>query len=309
MAHKVQKLGRGVGRVVLAIEDPRERFEQILTDTEALLGLTITIHDLAGIFTTESGQSLLASERRSHRHSYCMALRKKRQGWDRKCVVHCSHFVNGELRKQQRPFVHACWKGVNEAAVPIVREQVHLATIFGGVFRMEKDARRKDDQTFPEPVQLLLGELAILAVERVDALCRVLETVGQGLLGLVEQDRRIGSGEGDREAEIRRFIHYRAHQRLALGHLAQALHLSESRTSHLVSELFGQPFKELLIEERIRRARSLLVGSTLTLGVIAERIGLQNEYYFSRLFKNRTGEPPGKFRNRHHPGIRWTREG
>jgi two-component system response regulator YesN len=60
--------------------------------------------------------------------------------------------------------------------------------------------------------------------------------------------------------------------------------------------MFGRPFQELLIEERINRARTLLLSTDLTAGQVARRVGMPNEYHFNRTFKRLVGVPPGQFR-------------
>lgn len=133
---------------------------------------------------------------------------------------------------------------------------------------------------------------------RLESIGRVLTALGHGLLNELDQRRRLDRLERGRKTEIRRFIHYHVHQPVKLRDLAGALFLSPSRTSHLVRELFGRSFKELLIRERIGRARSLLMSSDFTLSTIAQRVGFTDEYYLNRAFKKIVGMPPGRFRKR-----------
>ena len=49
---------------------------------------------------------------------------------------------------------------------------------------------------------------------------------------------------------------------------------------------------EYIIEYRIKQAKKLLLEDKYYIYEIAERVGLSNEYYFSRLFKQRTGFSP-----------------
>lgn len=277
-------------------QDPADRVEQILNDAEELLDLTLSVHDRSGIFATMEGQSLLAEKRRMHRHPFCQAGRFQRPGWNQNCVAHCRDFVNQQLVDKQRPFVHLCWKGVREAAAPIVRDGVHLATLFGGLFRGHGADVRASVGKFPRDVKRMHQSLPVTDRKHLESVCRALTTLGQGLLVYLEQYRQLDTSEPDRKTEVLRFIHYHAHQQAALTDLARALHLSPSRTSHLVRELFDRSFKQLLIGERIRRARSMLASSSLPVRTVAERVGMPNEYYFNRLFKQHTGLPPGAYR-------------
>ena len=99
-----------------------------------------------------------------------------------------------------------------------------------------------------------------------------------------------------RKAEIRRYIRYNAAQRIALADLARELHLSPSRTSHAVRDLFGKSFRDLLRDERIQRAKYLLQSTDYPVGQIARQVGMPDEYHFNRTFKACVGTPPGRFR-------------
>ena len=132
--------------------------------------------------------------------------------------------------------------------------------------------------------------------ERGRRLGRTLSALAHGLLMQFEQMQQDAPPARTRMAQVRRFLRYRAGEEVRLADLAAELHLSESRTSHVVSEMFGRPFQELLREERISRARTLLLSTDLTAGQVARRVGMPNEYHFNRTFKRLVGVPPGQFR-------------
>jgi two-component system response regulator YesN len=106
----------------------------------------------------------------------------------------------------------------------------------------------------------------------------------------------ISQANADRNGAIRNYIYKNASTHASLEDLAGELNLSVSRASHLVKELFGSSFQELLLNERINRAKNLLLSTGDSVKEIAVRIGLPDEYYFNRIFKKQTGLPPGKFR-------------
>ncbi|WP_461215166.1 helix-turn-helix transcriptional regulator [Lacticaseibacillus sp. GG6-2] len=83
---------------------------------------------------------------------------------------------------------------------------------------------------------------------------------------------------------------------LALSEIADHYHLSESHTSRLIKEHLGISFKDYLIQLRIRQAKSLLMESDQKVSDIAEQVGYKNVNTFIRVFKNATGQTPGKFR-------------
>ena len=59
-----------------------------------------------------------------------------------------------------------------------------------------------------------------------------------------------------------------------------------------IKEYFGKSFKELLIEERMRRAHLLLTKTDMPIGVVIRSVGYENESYFHREFRKRFDRSP-----------------
>jgi len=52
-----------------------------------------------------------------------------------------------------------------------------------------------------------------------------------------------------------------------------------------------------VIQTRLELARQLILESGLSLMDIADELGYQDLYFFSRQFKQRYGQPPSTYRN------------
>ncbi len=99
------------------------------------------------------------------------------------------------------------------------------------------------------------------------------------------------TSEGKRKKAIAAYIKSE-YKDGALGKLARRLYLSEPYLSGLVSRLFGKSFKALLVDERMRRAMTLTVDSSMPVGEIISSVGYENSSYFHREFKKRYGKSP-----------------
>jgi len=82
-----------------------------------------------------------------------------------------------------------------------------------------------------------------------------------------------------------------------LTELSRLLYLSEPYMSKLTYRLFGKNFKELLIDERMRRAINLLCESDQPISEIIQGVGYENASYFHREFKKRYAKTPLAIRN------------
>lgn len=79
--------------------------------------------------------------------------------------------------------------------------------------------------------------------------------------------------------------------------MAQSSGYSVSHFRSICQKITGQKPSDVLIKIRIERAKHLLRNSELSIGMIAESLGYENIYYFSRQFKEITGTTASGFRN------------
>ena len=79
--------------------------------------------------------------------------------------------------------------------------------------------------------------------------------------------------------------------------LARDLGISYSAFRHRFKQITGLPPGQYQIHIRLNQARRLLRNSPLSITDISEQLGFESIYYFSRLFKKKTGHSPLAFRN------------
>lgn len=85
---------------------------------------------------------------------------------------------------------------------------------------------------------------------------------------------------------------------VSLDQLAESLSLSAAYLSVYIKEKTGANFSEHLNGVRIRKAKDLLSGSSLSIQEISLQLGYSNVTSFNRMFKRMTGIPPGEYRKR-----------
>jgi len=93
----------------------------------------------------------------------------------------------------------------------------------------------------------------------------------------------------------RQIIDTRYDERLTLAQLASQAGLS---IPHFCTEFrrhFGAPPIAYLLQRRMRVAAMLLSGTALGVGEIGQRVGYDDPYHFSKLFKSCFGMPPSRF--------------
>jgi len=271
--------------------DATTRWEALLSDLERAFDVRITVHDMLGLLRDARDQ-LLITGRHLHPHPVCQR-RVARPPTSQRCSAYCVTEVNARALLERSAFAGTCWKGVREVVVPIFREGALALVLFAGAFR-DPAKRGPSRARFGAKIADTWRALPELDDARFATLSRLLFTIGTGVLA--EAEELIAGSAEDRRARILLFVHRHAHEAVKLADLARVLHLSASRASHAVGELFGMSFKQLIVRERLRRAQVLLKTSALSAAEIARRTGFGNPCYFSRLFRERVGVTPGAYR-------------
>ncbi len=269
--------------------------ETAIEELEKLLNISVTIVDRDGRFSDASGKLLFFRLRHSHRKNRICDL-----GFCKNCILHCRHAMNAEGEKKRKPFIHECWKGVKEIVVPMIWQDIHIGSFFAGTWRIPNMESPRNADRLPGAAIDAYRQLPQFDKTQAESLETILEIFVQGLLVNLEQARYPVSAADNRISVIKSYIAKNASIAPSLKKLANKLNLSSSRTSHLVKELFGISFQELLRIERITRAKTLLLSSDENAGEIAERIGFSDEYHFNKMFKKYVGIPPGRYRLREH---------
>lgn len=83
---------------------------------------------------------------------------------------------------------------------------------------------------------------------------------------------------------------------LSVGMAAREVHLNPVYFGRLFGQGMQRSFKQYLLEERIRLAKSLLKTTDDTITEICERVGIPNPSYFTQQFKKHVGCLPTEYR-------------
>lgn len=97
---------------------------------------------------------------------------------------------------------------------------------------------------------------------------------------------------------IRREISNSLYTKLDLSALAEKFYMSKSNVIRVFKKNYGVTPYEYLLSIKIEAAKSLLLGTQMTVKEIADRLSISDEHYFSTLFYKRVGLRPVDFRNK-----------
>lgn len=257
-------------------------YEAHLQAFESLAGCRLCVHDHARLFTDDKGKRLMNFDRGSHRvtHAICGATDREL------CLENCMHRLNRRIeRRHERCFLKRCPRGTIEVVAPLYRGENHVGTLFAGMWGA---CHSHAGHGLPMATREALRQLQM-----------TLPIIADGLLALCLRQQERALRENSRKAEIRDVISSHSRRSLSLTDLAAQLNLSPSRAGHLVKELFGESFIELLSHERLLTAQHFLVNSDYRMKEIALLCGMGSAEHFNRLFRQHSGQTPGEYRRRH----------
>ncbi|MDD5704605.1 MAG: AraC family transcriptional regulator [Kiritimatiellae bacterium] len=100
----------------------------------------------------------------------------------------------------------------------------------------------------------------------------------------------------ERLMRVSREIDAHLERPFTLKEMAKMAGLSPSRFNVLFIEAMGVPPLRHVQHLRMERARLLLLTTDLTVGEIALRVGVEDQFYFSRVFKKASGLSPQQYR-------------
>ena len=99
------------------------------------------------------------------------------------------------------------------------------------------------------------------------------------------------------------YINRNATKPLSISSLAAMFRMNRNEFSADFHRAFGIPPKQYICKRRMGQARMLLLSTALSVKQISYKVGYDNEFYFSRLFKKYTGNSPSDFRKHSNLGT------
>ena len=250
-----------------------DSLEPAIAEFEKAFDCKIMIHCHGRDFHGADGELLFPRIRLSHRKSF-PELCGKAHTRDYCPDYHYRRLPDQTLRDtERRIYVRHCRKGMVEVVSPLFRAGAHVATVYAGLWR------------------------APLPRETLKRLVKVLPVWADGLLVRASELRKTAQPHQEsRREQVAAFVARNYAKTVRTSDLAGALFLSTTHACHLVKQLFGVPFSQLVMNERLSHAKMMLADSRMSVARIAELCGFGSSEQFSRMFKRETGVSPRRFR-------------
>ncbi len=103
--------------------------------------------------------------------------------------------------------------------------------------------------------------------------------------------------------KMKEFLRNHATSKFKIETLCRYISRSESQTIKLFKEAYGITPYAYFLNVKIKLAKDMLLNTNLSVKQIANNLSFADEYYFSNVFKQKTGISPTKYRKRLHSAI------
>ena len=193
-----------------------------------------------------------------------------------------------EAVRSREVLLYRCHAGAHEIIAPVFIHGKCAGFLMIGQFRV--------DDTLPcggETLEGFYKQLPKFSPEKLSAITGLFRTLIDYItireLAVLQSDQL--------RLDIDRYIEQYGHEDIKLPDMAKKLGRSVSSISQFLRRNYGTGFKELLITHRLRLAESFWKSNPeATVAEAAFASGFQDQFYFSRLFRQRKGMTPGEYR-------------
>jgi transcriptional regulator GlxA family with amidase domain len=148
--------------------------------------------------------------------------------------------------------------------------------------------------------QLLTRAVRLIEARQQLAMLEARLVVRQALIGIYQQDalnQGVPAAPPDRRIEqIMAYLRGHPDRRISLAEAAALADLAPGYFSRLFTQTTGMSFRAFALQARLERARTLLDETTMPIGQIAQALGYEDIFLFSRQFKQQYGYSPRKTR-------------
>ena len=142
-------------------------------------------------------------------------------------------------------------------------------------------------EAYPEGYRSLYKQEDVLQI------AQWLNTLRDGLCQVLKNKRK--TYKDHVAASVQKYINSHLEDRLTLNEVAAVFGLSPNYLSALFKKNCGIGFSEYITQRKISLAKSLLLEEGLKIYEVADQLGFESAFYFSKVFKKVEGMSPRDF--------------
>ena len=267
----------------MVLEYDIDKLNAVLGDFYLATGVNISLYD---------ENFVLVGVRRRPSPRYCLAVQAKHGSCTDSDIT-----LLKQCQREKKLRMHRCHAGLLDIAVPILYGEIILGYIIFGQIKTEADfsaVREKIARLSLDTDEMahLYGELPYMENEKIRSIASIAEILARHIM-LENMMKPHLFSDIDCVTE---YIRTHLHERISVKTLCAKTHLSAGVLYRKFHSRFGCTVNEYINTKRVEEAVGLLQNTDLSIEGISERVGFSDASYFSRVFKQKMGASPLKFR-------------
>ncbi len=227
---------------------------------------------------------------------YCREVRKKAES---ECL-HCDRLAYSHAKNSAESYLYQCHAGMYEMVVPIRDRERLMGFLMMGQIRTLKTGQLTKDIVLhlknmgldAEQLMLLFNNTAVTDIALLKSYSRILKACAAYVL--TEKFIRI-QGE-PLSLRVEGFICENISKPLNINLLCSSFGIGKTTLCNEVKKGFNLTVNELIQQRRVEEAERLLQKTDAPINEIAERVGISDYNYFTKVFKKQTGVTPSVYR-------------
>ena len=264
-----------------------------MQDFYTLTGMKLAIFDsdYRELFCYPAAHCLFCGLMQSHPTAYVQCMDSNRRSFE-----HCKK--SGELQ------IYRCHAGLVEATAPLIDNGVIIGYImFGQVSDIPDTAERLQQlmevcrmYAIAEDIQQeACTAISYKSEQQIKAAAKILEacTFYVLLKGLIYFEKQQFLNK------LNAYIDKHITEDISVNSICEALCIGRSKLYEISSQYLGIGIAEYIKQQRLAKARELLINSDDSVSGIAQAVGFADYNYFCRVFKAEAGLPAKRYRELH----------
>ena len=258
--------------------------------------LHISILDLNGILNTPS--TGVCFENVIHSKKFCDIAKSTEKGY--RACLHCKSLANTQAITLKKPFYGHCIYGIYEAAMPVIIGEKVAAIVYVGNAIVDIDhtkARIKKvcRHTGVDRKKLYEQTQNCEFSNTPDEFLRIAEIVCDYITMLYIKESKVSTSMHWLVLALKQYADCMYCSNPTLKDLSAIYHKNEKYMGRLFKTEMHISFHEYCLLLKLKKAESLLLGTTDKILDIALECGFDNISYFNKAFKKRYGMSPSEY--------------
>ena len=229
------------------------------------------------------------------KNNYCKSVQNTKKG-EMMCYK-SDNCILKQCSETKKTVPHICHAGLYDVAVPIIFEDTVIGYIMFGQMRSDLPfiKVKKHIESLGlngSEAEKLFNEVPRFDLAKIESISSIAEIIAKHIL--LEKALILKSDE--RLSEINSYIDNNIHTNITIHKISSYTNISKSVLYNLFHENYGLTVKDYINEKRVKKAKHLLLSTDLSIESISQMSGFSGVSYFGKIFKQKTGKSPLKYR-------------